>query len=110
MQQTSTHDLDPIGAAGSGALAHGLPPEAYTSEAFFTLENERLFANAWVFAGFAHELAVAGDAVPVAVAGRPLLLVRGRDGEVRAFHNVCRHRGALLVDAPGNVGRVITCP
>ena len=110
MQQTSTPDLDPIGAAGNGALAHGLPPEAYTSEAFFTLENERLFANAWVFAGFAHELAAAGDAVPVAVAGRPLLLVRGRDGEVRAFHNVCRHRGALLVDAPGNVGRVITCP
>lgn len=110
MQQTSTFDLDPIGAAAGDALAHGLPPEAYTSEAFFALENERLFANAWVFAGFAHELAAAGDAAPVTVAGLPLLLVRGRDGEVRAFHNVCRHRGALLVDAPGNVGRVITCP
>jgi choline monooxygenase len=103
-------DSEPLSAAAGGALAHGLPPEAYTSEAFFAVENERLFAKAWVFAGFAHELAKAGDAVPATVAGQPIVLLRGRDGEVRAFHNVCRHRGALLVDAPGNVGRVITCP
>jgi choline monooxygenase len=96
--------------AGEAAIARGLPPRAYTGEDFFTLENETLFANAWVFAGFAHELAKAGDVVPVTVAGRPLMLVRGRDGEIRAFHNVCRHRCATLVEQPGNVGRVITCP
>ena len=105
MQHSSSRE-----AAESDALAHGLPPEAYTSEAFFERENQRLFPNAWVFAGLAHELAKPGDAVPVTVAGRPLVLLRGRDGEVRAFHNVCRHRGALLVETPGNVGRVITCP
>jgi choline monooxygenase len=97
-------------SAVGGALAHGLPTQAYVGEANFALENERLFANAWVFAGFAHELSATGDVVPVTVAGAPLLLVRGRDGAIRAFHNVCRHRCALLVDAPGNVGRVITCP
>ena len=97
-------------SAVGDALAHGLPPQAYASEAFFALENEKLFPSAWVFAGFAHELAAAGDVVPVTVAGQPLILVRDRDGAIRAFHNVCRHRCALLVDAPGNVGRVITCP
>ena len=97
-------------SAVGDALAHGLPPQAYAGEAFFALENEKLFPSAWVFAGFAHELAAAGDVVPVTVAGQPLILVRDRDGAIRAFHNVCRHRCALLVDAPGNVGRVITCP
>ena len=97
-------------SAVDGALAHGLPPQAYVGEAHFALENEKLFANAWVFAGFAHELSATGDVVPVTVAGQPLMLLRGRDGGIRAFHNVCRHRCAILVDAPGNVGRVITCP
>ena len=58
-------------------VARGLPASAYASEAFFALENERIFSRSWVFAGFAHELARPGDAVPVSVAGRPLLLVRG---------------------------------
>ncbi len=117
MTQTSNPHLGPdvlapapARSADKDALAHGLPPQAYTGEAFFALENEKLFANAWVFAGFAHELAATGDVMPVTVAGQPLLLVRDRDGAIRAFHNVCRHRCALLVDAPGNVGRVITCP
>ncbi len=96
--------------SADGEMAHGLPPAAYTSEDFFALENRTLFADGWVFAGFAHELAKPGDAVPANVAGMPVLLLRGRDGEVRAFHNVCRHRGAILVERPCNVGRVLTCP
>ncbi len=94
----------------SPPLQSVLEAEAYTSEAFFALENERLFSGSWVFAGFAHELAGAGDAVPVTVAGQPMLLLRDAEGEIRAFHNVCRHRCLKLVDAPGNVGRAIRCP
>ena len=93
-----------------GPVARGLPGKAYTSEAFFALENERLFSASWVFAGFAHELAQAGDAVPVTVAGQPVLLLRDAEGRIRAFHNVCRHRCLKLVDAPGNVGRAVRCP
>ena len=93
-----------------GPVARGLTSTAYTSEAFFALENERLFPGSWVFAGFAHELARPGDAMPVSVAGRPLLLVRDAGGRIRAFHNVCRHRCLKLVDAPCNVGRAIRCP
>ena len=93
-----------------GPVACGLPGAAYTSEAFFALENERLFPDSWVFAGLAHELARTGDVVPVTVAGRPVLLVRDAEGRIRAFHNVCRHRCLKLVDEPGNLGSKIRCP
>ena len=91
-------------------VAHGLPAEAYTSDEFFALENERLFRNAWVFVAFVHELAKPGDAIPVTVAGRPVLMVRNAAGELKAFHNVCRHRCLQLVDTPCNVGHVLRCP
>ena len=93
-----------------GAVVRGLPAAAYTSEAIFALENERIFAESWVFTALAHELAQPGDVVPATVAGKPVLLVRDDDGEVRAFHNVCRHRCLKLVEEPGNVGPAIQCP
>ena len=93
-----------------GPVASGLPGAAYTSEAFLALENERIFADSWVFAGFAHELFRPGDVTPITVAGRPLLLVRDSELRIRAFHNVCRHRNLKLVDSPGNAGRAIRCP
>ncbi len=93
-----------------GPVAHGLPSAAYTSGDFFALENDRLFRNAWVFVAFAHELAKPGDAIPVTVADRPVLIVRNGAGELKAFHNVCRHRCLQLVDKPCNVGRVLRCP
>ncbi len=93
-----------------GPVARGLPAAAYTSEAFFALENERIFADTWVFAGLAHELGRPGDVAPVTVAGRPVLLVRDAARKVRAFYNVCRHRCLKLVEEPGNVGPSICCP
>ena len=94
----------------AGPVASGLPGAAYTSDAFFALENEHIFSRSWVFAGFVHELARAGDAFPVTVAGQPVLLVCDAQERVRAFHNVCRHRCLKLVDTPRNVGRTIRCP
>jgi len=91
------------------AIARGLPAVAYTSEDFYAAENAWLFARAWVFAGFAHELRRVGDVRPVSVGGRPVVLVRGADG-IKAFHNICRHRCLQLVDRPGNAGRLIRCP
>ena len=93
-----------------GTVANGLPPAAYTSEEFFSLEKAKLFRNAWVFAGFVHELEKPGDAVPVTVAGQPLLLLCNKEGQIKAFYNVCRHRCLKLVDTPCNVGRVLRCP
>ena len=113
MAQPLEHAVDLDGLryfSDGGAPAHGLPSHAYTDQAFHALEKERLFPRAWMFVGFVHELAKPGDVVPVGVAGRPIVLVSGKNGEIRAFHNVCRHRCLKLVDAPKNVGRVITCP
>ncbi len=93
-----------------GEVKRGLPPEAYTSEAFWADEKAHLFPQNWVLVGFAHEMANAGDAMPVNVGDSPVLLVRNRDGQINAFHNVCRHRCLKLVDEPMNVGRMLKCP
>ncbi len=100
---------DGLTSPQAGAIAHGLPADAYTGEAFRERENRGLFARTWVFVALAHELSRAGDVLPVEVAGCPLLLVSDGD-TVRAFHNVCRHRCLKLVACAGNAGRFIQCP
>jgi len=92
------------------AVAHGLPGEAYTDAGFLRTEFATLFRDNWVFVAFAHHLPRPGDVRPVQAAGLPLVLVRDSVGEVRAFHNVCRHRNLKLVDAAGNCGKLIRCP
>lgn len=86
-----------------------LPSAAYTGQAEFDNERELVFAAGWAWAGFTHWIAQPGDVRPVTVAGRPLVLVRGRDGAVNVFHNACRHRGMKLVDAPLTGQRVLRC-
>ena len=87
-----------------------LPSIAYTDQRFLDLERCKLFANTWMLAGFVEQLPGPGDIVPVSVGGMPLLLARNRNREVRVFHNVCRHRGALLVDTARQNCERITCP
>ena len=94
----------------NGKIRHGLPSVAYTDSDFYELETRQLFARAWAFIGFAHDLARVGDVMPVHVAGMPLVLVRGANRKIRAFHNVCRHRNLKLVAEPRNCKHTITCP
>ena len=94
----------------SGQTLHGLPGVAYTDEKFFDLEQSQIFAREWVFVGYAHEMEKAGDVRVIEVANQPLILVREKNREIRAFHNVCRHRNTKLVDCDGNVGSRIQCP
>jgi len=91
-------------------LARGLPNAAFTSDEFLNLENDLLFPRTWMYCGRASAVVNAGDILPVRVAGRPLILMRGSDGELRVFHNVCLHRGALLVDQAQQGKAVLTCP
>ena len=91
------------------AEASGLPNLAYTCPDFFALEQQTVFRNNWVFAGFMHQFSKAGDMQPVEVAGQPVVLVLAEDHSIRAFHNVCRHRGAQLVTEPRNSKKFI-CP
>ena len=88
----------------------GLPNRCYTDPAWLKLENERLFARTWMLAGFQHDVPGRGDACPVELAGMPLLLLRDHAGEIRVFHNVCRHRGAVIVPERCTGRKVLTCP
>ncbi|NKB54741.1 MAG: Rieske 2Fe-2S domain-containing protein [Alphaproteobacteria bacterium] len=90
--------------------AHGLPNECYVGQSAFAHERERIFTQGWVCAGFAKDVPEPGGLFPFEFAGMPLLMVRGGDSIVRVFHNVCRHRGRILVDAPGTVKKAIACP
>ena len=93
-----------------GETRHGLPGAAYTNGDFYRLERSQLFGHNWVFVGFAHQMEEIGDARPIEVAGMPLFLIRGKDGEICAFHNACRHRNLKIIDTDHNAGRIIRCP
>ena len=91
-------------------LAVTLIPEAYTSREFYEIEQERLFAASWVAVGCVSQVREPGEVLVAEVAGRSVIVTRNRDGELRAFHNVCRHRGAKLLDAGCGAVRRIRCP
>ncbi|WP_344362166.1 aromatic ring-hydroxylating dioxygenase subunit alpha [Streptomyces gobitricini] len=74
-----------------------LPADAYTDPEQFTREQRRIFADSWLYACAARQVAEPGDAVPVEVAGMPVIVTRDTGGELRAFHNVCSHRGSKLL-------------
>ena len=93
------------------SLAETLLPEAYTSDAFFAIERERVFASSWVAVGCSAQLRQPGDVLVAEVAGRSIFVVRTHDGRLRAFYNVCRHRGTQLLGAgESRVKRFIRCP
>ncbi|MGB6605669.1 MAG: Rieske 2Fe-2S domain-containing protein, partial [Steroidobacteraceae bacterium] len=70
-----------------------LPSDWYTSERVFAVEKERIFSHEWLCVARAEELARPGDSRVLEVAGESVLLLRNREGRLRAFYNVCRHRG-----------------
>lgn len=90
--------------------AETLPPWAYTSEAFFRREVDTIFLKEWNFLGRADRIPKPGDYFTVTFTGVPVIIMRGRDGEVRAFANSCRHRGAALLNGEGNCKRTFSCP
>ena len=86
-----------------------LPREAYLSQDWFEREQEHLFERCWAFAGMTDDLPHAGDYTTVTVGRQPLVVVRTATGRLQAFHNLCRHRGATLLEGRGNVQRGISC-
>ncbi len=89
---------------------HGLPRDFYQTEALYAEEMRRIWQGGWLFAGFGIELPTPGDYITFAVDTTPVLLLRGDDGQVRAFHNVCRHRGTQLCRADKGHVRAVVCP
>ena len=87
-----------------------LPREAYTDADWFARERKAIFAREFHFVGFASDLKAPGDFVTVTICGYPMIILRDQDEALRAFHNLCRHRGTELLEGTGNCGKTIVCP
>src|SRR3977135_3323307 len=85
----------------TGQLAKTLPSSWYRSPEVFKTEKERIFCREWVAACREEELPAPGDHLVLDVLGESVLLVRNREAQLRAFYNVCRHRGSRLCRTPG---------
>ena len=81
----------------------------YTDPAIFRAECDGLLAKTWQFAGHASQLENTGDYFAFDLAGESLFSIKGRDGEIRTFYNVCQHRAHQLVQGAGTT-RVVVCP
>jgi phenylpropionate dioxygenase-like ring-hydroxylating dioxygenase large terminal subunit len=90
--------------------ARGLPNPFYIDPAVFDEEKQRVFFRNWAGLGFAKDVPEPGGALPVSFLGQPLVMVRDKDGRLRVFQNICRHRGMILIDKPGKIQRAIRCP
>lgn len=89
----------------------GLPAWTYHSPALFALERERLFLTHWQLVGHVCDIPAPGDWLAHDILGERAVVMRGQDGEVRAFHNLCRHRGSRVVDGDkGTCKGAIVCP
>ena len=86
-----------------------LAAKYYTDPEVFKLETNGLLARSWQFAGHASQLKETGDYFTFEMAGESLFCIKGRDGEIRTFYNVCQHRAHQLVSGAGQT-RVVVCP
>ncbi|UTW66492.1 aromatic ring-hydroxylating dioxygenase subunit alpha [bacterium SCSIO 12643] len=87
-----------------------LPVEAYTSNEWFKLELKHIFSTTWQFAGLVEDVSKPGDYITVQAGLNNIFVMMGHDHNVRAFHNICRHRGTQLLQSVGKSQKAITCP
>ena len=88
-----------------------LAPWTYTSSELFQLERDELFHCNWMLIGHVSDFLQAGDYRTLDVGNERAIVIQDVTGELRAFHNVCRHRGSRVVSSTeGNCGRAIVCP
>lgn len=96
-------------AGGSKTPIRALDPAYYIDDTVFAREKERIFLRSWLYACHVSELANPGDYVTFETCGQNLFAIRGKDGVLRAFYNVCMHRAHELLEGRGNK-RQIVCP
>ena len=90
--------------------ANGLPNAHYTDPATFKAEAQAVLHTSWAGLAVGADVPDCGDAKPIEFLGIPLLLLRDKEGHVRVFQNICRHRGMILVDTPRKIEGAIRCP
>jgi carnitine monooxygenase subunit len=95
---------------GADPAELSLPGWIYHDREFFELEKEAIFRSSWQLVCHLSDVPRAGDYHSFDFLGESVIVVRGEDGAVRGFHNVCRHRASRLLEGPkGHCGKRITC-
>jgi choline monooxygenase len=90
--------------------AHTIPAPWYLDAGIAHMEKQRVFGGNWQAIGRTAQLTRAGDYVTAECGGEPVVAVRGLDGKLRAFFNVCRHHAAAVVTAPCGQAQSFRCP
>ncbi len=90
-------------------LLHSLEARYYTDPEIFRIEQAGVLARTWQFAGHESQIENPGDYFTFSVAGENLFCIRDKDGEIRAYYNVCQHRAHELVQGEGNA-KLLVCP
>ena len=91
-------------------LAYTLPKTYYTNPVAFEEEAEKILSKSWICVAHASEVAAPNQYITRKLVGENIIIVRGRDSVLRAFYNVCPHRGHELLAGSGTAKNVITCP
>ena len=87
-----------------------MPAWTYNHPEMTRLEQERILMPSWQIVCHVNSIPNAGDYITLDIGPESVVAVRDRHGQIRAFHNVCRHRGARILDGAGNRPGAITCP
>lgn len=92
------------------AEATGMPNAVYEDSSLFDFERDQVIGKSWAALGFTSDLPVNGFAKPYDFMGLPLAIMRNLDGELKVFHNVCSHRGMILLREETEVEGMVRCP
>ncbi len=90
--------------------ASTIPSPWYFDEEIAELENSAVFGRTWQVVGRADQVQAAGQFLTADIAGEPIVVVRGEDGQLRGFYNVCRHHAAAVVTEPQGCAKQFRCP
>jgi glycine betaine catabolism A len=94
-------NMDATKSNTTAGMQKSLPSSYYLSEELFAQEKEKIFCREWFCAAREEQVAKPGDYLVLDIAGESILLVRTKDGKLKAHYNVCRHRGSRLIPKPG---------
>jgi len=90
--------------------ASTIPSSWYTNNDFYKLELRTVFSRSWQLAGRVDQVSEPGKYVTSDIAGEPIMIVRGNDGVLRGFFNVCRHHAAAVMTEPEGIAAQLRCP
>jgi len=102
--------LEKIDICSNPDVAYTMPAAWYTDPQIFRMETERIFARSWIAVFASSDVREPNAYATAMVAGDEIFVVRGKDGVLRAFYNVCPHRGHELLKGCGTARSIIVCP